>query len=251
MTGTNKSLKLNRRRRIFLGVCSGFGEYFGIEPLFIRIAYLVAIFTWAPAILVYFICYFIMNKDGDSIDELKSTVVNSKVGRHLKNVDYKKRLYKNAQNKRIAGVCSGFADYFEISAFFIRLALLGSLFFGPFAILAYIAAAILMDKNPNDGPSSDRRYFHDRMHPHMSDQARETIKEKVRMAEEHMNARKRKHSRHDDMDNAKQFNKQDMEKCARRFSELEQKLRKLEATITSKKFKLHRELKRMQDGTTA
>jgi phage shock protein C len=175
------------------------------------------------------------------------------MGRHLKNIDYKKRLHKNGHNKRIAGVCSGFADYFEINAFFIRLAFVGSLFFGPFAIFAYIAAAILMDKNPEEASGTHHRsqYVHQRMHPHMSAHMKETINAKVKMAEENMKARKNRHSRYDDLDNAERFNTQDMEKCTHRFSELEQKLRKLEATITSKKFKLHRELKRMQDESTA
>ena len=42
------------------GVCSGLGEYFGIDPTLIRIIFLVGIFVWGFALVLYVICWFAM-----------------------------------------------------------------------------------------------------------------------------------------------------------------------------------------------
>ncbi len=59
-----------------------------------------------------------------------------------------KKLYRNTQNKMLAGVCSGIADYFGIDATLIRLAwvLLG-LAAGS-GLIAYIIAAIIIPAAP-------------------------------------------------------------------------------------------------------
>ena len=257
MNDTKKTLSLNRKRAILFGVCAGYGDYLNIEPFFVRLAFIIAVFTLFPPIIIgfYIISYFCMNRDGNSIREVKHSIANSRVCRHFKDVDYRKGLYKNTKNRRIFGVCSGFADYLETSPFFIRLAFLGSLFFGPFAIFAYIASAILMEKNPAEEATSredtrygHRPYFHRRANRPMQ----EAMKEEFNKVDERLKERRQKHHAQADTDfGAKPFNKKDIDECTNRFSELEMKLRRLEATITSKKFKLHSELKRMSDGAAS
>ena len=60
-----------------------------------------------------------------------------------------KKLYRNIQDKKIAGVCSGLADYLNIDPTIIRLiwalvALSGA------GILAYLIAALIIPEKPND-----------------------------------------------------------------------------------------------------
>lgn len=50
----------------------------------------------------------------------------------------KKRAYRNTQEKVIAGVCSGLADYFSIDPLYIRILFLLLLFKPPFAFIVYI-----------------------------------------------------------------------------------------------------------------
>lgn len=61
-----------------------------------------------------------------------------------------KKLYRSGQNKMIAGVCGGIAEYLEIDPTVIRLLWIVftilSLGFG--GVLAYILAWIIMPKNP-------------------------------------------------------------------------------------------------------
>lgn len=60
---------------------------------------------------------------------------------------FKKRLKRNIQDKVIAGVCSGLADYFEIDVILVRLIfILGTISAFPF-LLAYIVLWIITPKN--------------------------------------------------------------------------------------------------------
>ncbi len=57
-----------------------------------------------------------------------------------------KKLCKSVKNKKIAGVCGGLAEYFNIDATLVRLALIVLIIFAGVGLLAYILAAILMPK---------------------------------------------------------------------------------------------------------
>ena len=54
-----------------------------------------------------------------------------------------KKLYRNKTDYKIAGICSGIADYFEIDPVIIRLLFLLALFLGP-GIIVYIIAWIII-----------------------------------------------------------------------------------------------------------
>ncbi|MFC1522774.1 PspC domain-containing protein [Elusimicrobiota bacterium] len=50
----------------------------------------------------------------------------------------KKRFYLTDNDKKIAGVCSGMAEYFDIDVTFIRIIFLATLFMGGWGFIAYI-----------------------------------------------------------------------------------------------------------------
>ena len=58
----------------------------------------------------------------------------------------KKRLYKIEQGKKLAGVCGGIAEYFDIDPTLIRLAWILFTAFAGSGIIAYIIAAIVMPR---------------------------------------------------------------------------------------------------------
>ena len=60
----------------------------------------------------------------------------------------KKRLYKDHSDKKICGVCSGIAKYFDIDPTIVRLALVLFCLLGGSGILAYIICAIVMPDEP-------------------------------------------------------------------------------------------------------
>ena len=61
-----------------------------------------------------------------------------------------KRLYKINQGKMIDGVCGGIAEYFNVDPTLIRLAWILITAFAGAGVLAYIIAAIVIPRKPED-----------------------------------------------------------------------------------------------------
>lgn len=60
----------------------------------------------------------------------------------------KKKLYRSATDKKIAGVCGGIAEYFDVDSTLIRLAAVFLMIFAGTGLLAYIICAIVMPVAP-------------------------------------------------------------------------------------------------------
>lgn len=61
-----------------------------------------------------------------------------------------KKLYKSNQNKVIAGVCGGIAEYFNIDPTIIRLAWVLFCLVGGSGVLGYIICALVIPSEPMD-----------------------------------------------------------------------------------------------------
>lgn len=61
-----------------------------------------------------------------------------------------KRLYRSVENSKLAGVCGGMGEYFNIDPTFIRIIAILLIFADGVGILAYIIAWIIMPKQPLD-----------------------------------------------------------------------------------------------------
>ena len=59
-----------------------------------------------------------------------------------------KNLYKSSTDKKIAGVCGGIAEYFNIDSTLVRLAWVVFCLLGGSGVLAYIIAALIMPDRP-------------------------------------------------------------------------------------------------------
>ena len=62
----------------------------------------------------------------------------------------RKRLYKSNVNKMISGVCGGLAEYFEIDPTLVRLGWVLFCVMGGSGLLAYLVAALVMPRNPDE-----------------------------------------------------------------------------------------------------
>ncbi len=60
-----------------------------------------------------------------------------------------KKLYRSSSNKKIAGVCGGLAEYFDIDVTIIRLIWIITIFFAGGGLLAYLIAALIIPTEPN------------------------------------------------------------------------------------------------------
>ena len=60
---TRKPLRRSKDNRILLGICGGLGEFFGINPIWFRIAFLIAAIPGGlPGLLLYLILWLGMPK---------------------------------------------------------------------------------------------------------------------------------------------------------------------------------------------
>src|SRR5690242_18363545 len=97
-----KRLYRDENNKILGGVCSGIAAYFGIDPVFIRILFIVSIFLG-----VGFLAYLLLWAFVPGSNMIENGV--------------RKRLYRNPDGKLIAGVCSGIGSYFNINPWIPRV----------------------------------------------------------------------------------------------------------------------------------
>ena len=62
----------------------------------------------------------------------------------------KKKLYRSKTDKKIAGVCAGIAEYFNIDPTLVRLAWAFAIVCVGFGLLAYIVCAFVIPEKPDD-----------------------------------------------------------------------------------------------------
>lgn len=220
MSNNKPKLTVNHEKAKLLGVCAGIADFVGIEVWMVRAAYIASLFFagWFM-IPVYFIAWFFMDdqksRNGEARQETLKARSKGKIARqidHFRNVDYRKKLYKNPKERKFLGVCAGIADYLEVDVTVVRIiVVLTSLIPGSFVPLAYFIAYFILDKKPENVPdnNSDSPYS----------KVRETL------------------------DDPKHFSRSTFKSCSRKYSALHGRLTRLEAYVTSSRFKLDREFK--------
>lgn len=108
----NKRLYRDENHKVIAGVCSGIANYFGVDPVVIRILFLVMLGVTVVPYLILWV----------AVPSSASTVIGSQ----------RKRLFRDNDNKMIAGVCSGLSKYFALNIWIPRV-----LFLIPFFSLAF------------------------------------------------------------------------------------------------------------------
>ena len=98
----DKRLYRNTSDQIVAGVGSGIANYFSIDPLLLRVSFVLATIFGGFGLLIYIICWIAI--PGNSAKEL--------VG---------KKFYRDPDTKIVAGVAAGIANYFNIDVSFIRI----------------------------------------------------------------------------------------------------------------------------------
>lgn len=59
-----------------------------------------------------------------------------------------KQLFRSRANRKIAGVCGGLGEHFDMDPIFIRATFLVSIFFGGLGLLIYLVLWLLMPEQP-------------------------------------------------------------------------------------------------------
>ncbi len=103
IAGNTKRLFRNENDKLIGGVCGGIANYFGIDTILVRIIFVLVAFTGA-GILAYLILWI-------ALPSSASAVIGAS----------RKKLFRDPDEKIIAGVCSGIGNYFGISAWIPRV----------------------------------------------------------------------------------------------------------------------------------
>jgi phage shock protein C len=69
-------------------------------------------------------------------------------GKRMAGVVARKRLVRPREGRKIAGVCAGFAEYFDLDVTLVRVVWVVCALFGLAGIVAYVAAWIVMPEEP-------------------------------------------------------------------------------------------------------
>ena len=69
-------------------------------------------------------------------------------GKRVTGMVARKRLLRMRYGRKIAGVCKGFAEYFDLDVTVIRIVWVVSALFGLFGVIAYFAAWIIIPEEP-------------------------------------------------------------------------------------------------------
>ncbi len=117
--------------KILGGVCSGIAAYFRIDPTIVRLLFVVFTFSGGAGFLLYILFWIIL--PSKPLNHITST----------------KRLYRNPEEKVIAGVASGIATYFDIAIWIPRIIFAMPLVIG--IITSILGSALWFEFNPFPG----------------------------------------------------------------------------------------------------
>lgn len=248
------SLHLNREQGRFLGVCAGIADWLDVPTNMVRIVFIICVLSWSTLIIGYFILYLCLDKNLTP-DSMRTYFTNASTAEHFRQLNYRKPIYKNSRNKHIAGVCSGIADYLEIGTFPVRLVAVISLFiFGLWSIFAYLVCMFAFDQDPHAEPSerslrkdarrqeiaARREARHARRHgtpnSYVNEESSPQANSQTASADSVQSKANFSGTRSDQYTRAQ---------CTAVFSELEMRLREIDAYMTSKRFRLHCEINRI------
>ena len=249
-------MHLDRENARWLGVLAGIARWLDVPAALVRVVFVICVLAWPPFVLGYFLLYLCLDKELTP-DKMRDYFRSSTTAEHFRKLDYRKPIYRNERNKRIAGVCAGIADYFEVSAFSVRLVTLLSLFvFGPFTFWAYIVCWIVFDPDPllDDNSRYQRRM--ERRRRRQSRRQRRAEKRATREAARDAHQQtadpidQTPWDEDPDYDPTAEFFESEQDgysksESTRVFSDLEQRLREIEAYMTSKRFRLHCQINRI------
>src|SRR5690349_16561435 len=105
MTRNKSPLQLDKENAKWLGVCAGVAKFLDVEPWTVRLVFLGCMFFGGWFLVpLYFIAWYLLD---ESSGRLRTNIMESHTVRHFRNVDYRKKLYRDVRDGKISGVCAG------------------------------------------------------------------------------------------------------------------------------------------------
>jgi phage shock protein PspC (stress-responsive transcriptional regulator) len=123
----SRQLMRDQQRKILGGVCAGLGNYFNIDPLWIRLFFAVLAFAYGVTIVVYLVMWIVV----PGSYTLEEPTVD-------------KKMYRDPERKVLGGVSAGVASYFGVDVVVIRLLFVIFSVVGGLGLLLYIVLWIAL-----------------------------------------------------------------------------------------------------------
>ncbi len=121
-------LYLGRDKKL-CGLCAGLGNYFNLDPTVLRIAltFLALMTVIFPVLVVYLVMSLVVPQAPDDYVEVNTG-----------------KLLTRGYDKKICGVCSGYAEYFGVDVTVVRLVFAILLLFVGGGMLLYLISLLFM-----------------------------------------------------------------------------------------------------------
>ncbi len=201
-----RRLHRSRTNHIIGGVCGGLGDYFDLDPVLVRLIWLILILFGGVGLFLYLIAWVIIPMEFDSAGKVERESPSYSRGRlwwglalvlmgvflwgsqyriiywpiipgvHLHSRDFvplilvlvggylllafgrgraatdeagERRLYRSRTDRKIGGVCGGFADYLQVDSTMVRVLWVAGCFFYGAAVLLYIILMVALPEEPD------------------------------------------------------------------------------------------------------
>lgn len=131
-----KKLRRHAQDQSLGGVCSGLASFFDVDPVLIRVLFVIMVVAYGSGVLLYLVLWIV-------IPEAKGEEVSSMQQQRQNKT---RRLFRDAENRVIGGVSAGLSAYFNIDRTWIRLAFLVSLFVFGTGFWLYVILWIIVPK---------------------------------------------------------------------------------------------------------
>jgi phage shock protein PspC (stress-responsive transcriptional regulator) len=116
-----RRLLRDQQRKILGGVCAGLGSYLNVDPVWIRLLFVLTTFVYGITLIAYVIMWIAVPGSYD-----------------VEEPEVKKKLYRDPEHKVIAGVSGGLASFIGIDIIAVRVLFIVFTIAGGFGFLIYL-----------------------------------------------------------------------------------------------------------------
>src|SRR5690606_5032613 len=121
-----KQLVRDQKRKILGGVCAGLANYANVDAVWIRLLFALFTVAYGVTLIIYAVLWIIMPGSYD-LEEPKT-----------------KKMFRDPENKVLAGVSAGLGTYFGVDSIVFRLLFIILTFVGGIGLLIYIVLWIVL-----------------------------------------------------------------------------------------------------------
>lgn len=125
-----RNLYRSKQNKMLGGVASGLAAHLQVDVVVVRLLFILSVFLFAGYGLIIYLILWV------TVPLNEQLLLTQTAGEAAP--EKSKRLYRNRENKVLAGVSSGLAAYLRIDPVIVRVLFIIALFWGGFGLLAYV-----------------------------------------------------------------------------------------------------------------